>query len=169
MHTHIYAISGHKTRSGYPCLYSSPPSKIAWIYLVLFVRIGAFQWVTPNPNKKICPPATLCLKSHNPTLSCLLAAGKPCAARGFDPANEKIYSIDSDSRKDISQLSAMPPRRTARLQPVRHVIVMRSRICYRIAPLILHRSNLRTPASRRGSAARLVEAEIGGRFTKRDC
>jgi hypothetical protein len=28
------------------------PSKIAWIYLVLFVRNGAFQWVTANPNKK---------------------------------------------------------------------------------------------------------------------
>ena len=28
------------------------PSKIAWFYLVLFVRIGTFQWVTPNPNKK---------------------------------------------------------------------------------------------------------------------
>jgi hypothetical protein len=28
------------------------PSKIAWIYLVLFVRIGTFQWVTANPNKK---------------------------------------------------------------------------------------------------------------------
>jgi hypothetical protein len=24
MHTHIYPNSGHKTRSGYPCLYSSP-------------------------------------------------------------------------------------------------------------------------------------------------
>ena len=29
------------------------PSKIAWFYLVLFVRIGAFQWVTWNPNKKL--------------------------------------------------------------------------------------------------------------------
>jgi hypothetical protein len=28
------------------------PSYFAWLYLVLFVRIGAFQWVTANPNKK---------------------------------------------------------------------------------------------------------------------
>jgi hypothetical protein len=28
------------------------PSKKAWIYLVLFVRIGTFQWVTAIPNKK---------------------------------------------------------------------------------------------------------------------
>ena len=27
------------------------PNKIAWFYLVLFVRIGIFQWVTANPNK----------------------------------------------------------------------------------------------------------------------
>jgi hypothetical protein len=31
------------------------PSKIARFYLVLFVRIGTFQWVTANPNKKSCP------------------------------------------------------------------------------------------------------------------
>jgi hypothetical protein len=40
------------------------PSKIAWICLVLFVRIRAFQWVTANPNKKIsclsdCPSPDL--------------------------------------------------------------------------------------------------------------
>jgi hypothetical protein len=27
------------------------PNKIAWIYLVLFVRIGTYQWVTAIPNK----------------------------------------------------------------------------------------------------------------------
>jgi hypothetical protein len=26
---------------------------LAWFYLVLFVRIGPFQWVTSNPNKKL--------------------------------------------------------------------------------------------------------------------
>jgi hypothetical protein len=31
------------------------PSKIAWFYLVLFVRIGTFQWVTTNPNKNFLP------------------------------------------------------------------------------------------------------------------
>jgi hypothetical protein len=29
------------------------PSKIAWICLVSFVRIGAFQWVTTIPNKNL--------------------------------------------------------------------------------------------------------------------
>src|SRR3984957_20084973 len=33
------------------------PSKIAWFYLVLFVQIGTFQWVTTNPNKNF-PPAS---------------------------------------------------------------------------------------------------------------
>jgi hypothetical protein len=28
------------------------PSEMAWIWLVLFVRIGTFQWATANPNKK---------------------------------------------------------------------------------------------------------------------
>jgi hypothetical protein len=28
------------------------PNKNAWIDLVLFVRIGTFQWVTRKPNKK---------------------------------------------------------------------------------------------------------------------
>src|SRR3984957_481947 len=31
------------------------PSNFAWFYLVLFVRIGTFQSVTANPNKKIFP------------------------------------------------------------------------------------------------------------------
>jgi hypothetical protein len=30
-----------------------PPKKKAWISLDSFGRIGAFQWVTANPNKKI--------------------------------------------------------------------------------------------------------------------
>jgi hypothetical protein len=45
------------------------PSKIAWFYLVLFVGIGTFQWVTANPSKKSCPPVTLCPKSRNQALS----------------------------------------------------------------------------------------------------
>src|SRR5271166_6801078 len=32
------------------------PSKNAWIYLVLFVRIGTFQWVTAFPNRKFSLP-----------------------------------------------------------------------------------------------------------------
>jgi hypothetical protein len=32
------------------------PSKIAWISLVLFVRIGTFQWVTAEKIKKFLAP-----------------------------------------------------------------------------------------------------------------
>src|SRR5271165_3776087 len=32
------------------------PSKNPWICLVLFVRIGTFQWVAAIPNKKFSPP-----------------------------------------------------------------------------------------------------------------
>jgi hypothetical protein len=53
MRTHIYSISGHKTRSGGPCLYSSPESKFPFISFYLFFGIGAFQWVTADSNKKL--------------------------------------------------------------------------------------------------------------------
>jgi hypothetical protein len=39
-------IKPSKTKHG-----QTQPSKIAWFDLVLFVRIGAFQWVMANPNK----------------------------------------------------------------------------------------------------------------------
>ena len=45
------------------------PRKKAWISLDSFGRIGTYQWVTTNPNKKIFSPVTLCLKSHNPLLA----------------------------------------------------------------------------------------------------
>jgi hypothetical protein len=32
------------------------PNKIGWICLVLFVRIGTYQWVTAIPNKIFSPP-----------------------------------------------------------------------------------------------------------------
>jgi hypothetical protein len=40
------------------------PSKKAWISLDSFGRIGTYQWVTANPNKKIFSRATLCPKCH---------------------------------------------------------------------------------------------------------
>ena len=43
-------INPNKTKPG-----QIKPSKIAWFNLVLFVRIGTFQWVTANPNKKSLP------------------------------------------------------------------------------------------------------------------
>jgi hypothetical protein len=33
------------------------PSKIAWIYLVLFGGIGTFQWVTAEKIKNFSPPS----------------------------------------------------------------------------------------------------------------
>jgi hypothetical protein len=35
------------------------PNKMAWICLVLFVRIGTFQWVAPIPNKNFFPALRL--------------------------------------------------------------------------------------------------------------
>ena len=64
------------------------PSKIAWFYLVLFVRIGAFQWVTANPNKNISPHVTLCPKRHTHVLSGCLRAASIVGIRA-DPLTEK--------------------------------------------------------------------------------
>jgi hypothetical protein len=60
------------------------PSKIAWFYLVLFVRIRTFQWVTANPNKKIFPYVTLWLNGNAYSLLASPCRGVPKAA--FDPA-----------------------------------------------------------------------------------
>jgi hypothetical protein len=43
-------INPNKTKQG-----QIKPSKIAWFNLVLFVRIGTFQWVIVNPNKNSSP------------------------------------------------------------------------------------------------------------------
>jgi hypothetical protein len=79
------------------------PRKKAWISLDSFGRIGPYQWVTTNPNKKIFSPVTLCLKCHKP-----MVAPAPSAPRGFDPAIGQIYSMDSDLRKYISQAFCFP-------------------------------------------------------------
>jgi hypothetical protein len=52
--------------------------------LVLFVRIGTFQWVTANPNKKIFPYVTLWLNGNAYSLLASPCRGVPKAA--FDPA-----------------------------------------------------------------------------------
>ena len=52
MHTHIYQNSGHKTRSGYPCLYSSP--YFIWICLV----------AKPNPRPRAHRFAAASLKDR---------------------------------------------------------------------------------------------------------
>jgi hypothetical protein len=96
------------------------PRKKAWISLDSFGRIGTYQGVTANPNKKIFSPVTLCLKSHN-----RLSRAAPARPAGFDQATGQIYSMDSDSRKDICQAFCFPTRRRITIAAVRHVIVMR--------------------------------------------
>jgi hypothetical protein len=62
--------------------------------LVLFVRIGAFQWVTANPNKKIDSasnsPLGLCAKRLKRAL--LSSSGQAPATRVLDSASENIYN-----------------------------------------------------------------------------
>jgi hypothetical protein len=58
------------------------PNKKAWISLDSFGRIGAFQWVTANPNKKIFPsfsPGAECLKPSSGQARAFLSAGKDIA------------------------------------------------------------------------------------------
>jgi hypothetical protein len=45
---------GPRKTKGNPRKTHQNPRKNPWIYLDLFVRIGTFQWVTADPNKKIC-------------------------------------------------------------------------------------------------------------------
>src|SRR4029077_18302335 len=69
------------------------PSKKAWISLDSFGRIGTFQWVTTNPNKKIFSLITLWPnyhKSHSSALS--LEAGPQ--GHGFDLTDRKTYNMN---------------------------------------------------------------------------
>jgi hypothetical protein len=53
------------------------PRKKAWIHLDLFGGFEDFQWVTPNPNKKISGPR-LCMK--RPTAVSPLSPDRPRSA-----------------------------------------------------------------------------------------
>ena len=63
---------------------------MAWTCLVLFVRIGTFQWVTANPNKNNPAPVSDPVRNVSGFHSSFLL-GPPLARRGFDPANGKTY------------------------------------------------------------------------------
>jgi hypothetical protein len=52
------------------------PNKIAWICLVLFVRIGTFQWVMAIPNKKLASSRAVCRLSQAHSTSALRATGQ---------------------------------------------------------------------------------------------
>jgi hypothetical protein len=75
-------------------------SKIAFICFLLFFRIGTFQWVTDDSNKKICACVTLYLKCNN-RISLLSSrsrqkrgSSRSRQKRGFDPAIGKTYNTD---------------------------------------------------------------------------
>jgi hypothetical protein len=75
-----------------------PPSKIAWICSVLFVRIRTFQGVTRNPNKKNPSlPRALCEASQAPSISSFLLS-QPPAHQGaqVDPVIENMVRRPSE-------------------------------------------------------------------------
>jgi hypothetical protein len=63
------------------------PSKIAWISLDLFVRIGIFQWVTSKKIKKIDSRLKLCAKRLRRLFLSFL---KPAARRGMGSIGGRI-------------------------------------------------------------------------------
>jgi hypothetical protein len=69
---------------------------LAWFYLVLFVRIGPFQWVTSNPNKKLFG-----------------AFGVPIAGTGYGLSD--IQSHNSDFCEGNSPSAAIVSKIPARL------------------------------------------------------
>ena len=86
------------------------PSKKAWICFYLFFRIGTFQWVTTDLNKKTFSRVTLYLKCYNGILSPSLPpslspppvlARKP-GARGLGPAIAKRWHIFSGFVKQFA-------------------------------------------------------------------
>ena len=58
-------------------LFQINPSKMAFISFYLFFRIGTFQWVTRNPNKKIELCLRLCAKCLNRASTLVLMAPAP--------------------------------------------------------------------------------------------
>ena len=76
------------------------PSKNAWFYLVLFVQIAAFQWVTVTPNKKSFP-VSHCVS--NVTRLPVHCSGHALLDRDLAPTNRKHYSTHSGLRKEIVQ------------------------------------------------------------------
>jgi hypothetical protein len=71
---------------------------MAWICLVLFVRIGTFQWVTANPNKKI-GLASQVVWNASQTSS---LAGRADRAQ-FDSDHKKTYNTDFCFLQAIAQ------------------------------------------------------------------
>ena len=69
--------------------------------MVLFVRIGAFQWVTREKVKKIDSRLRLCAKRLKRILSLICPLRRPARA-GLNPATKKISNQLSDFCKKMS-------------------------------------------------------------------
>ena len=82
------------------------PSKIAWFYLVLFVRIGAFQWVTANPNKNLsCPCHTVPQMSQSHSRP--VFPRRTAAERGFNRTKGNGITSILDSTQRLLLLTAV--------------------------------------------------------------
>ena len=67
------------------------PSKKAWISLVLFVRIGTFQWVTSEKIKKSTRVSS-CVQNVSKRASPTLFSSRAAWRRQFDPASRNYGS-----------------------------------------------------------------------------
>jgi hypothetical protein len=78
------------------------PSKSPWICLLLFFRIGAFQWVTANPNKKIGPRLNSRLRLRAKRLKRLFSSLLSGAGQGAGLIRRlgKTYTTASVSGKE---------------------------------------------------------------------
>jgi hypothetical protein len=86
-------------------------SKKAFISFHLFVRIGTFQSVTGEKNKKIFPCVTPCLKSHKlHFLSRHRAAGSPSWREGSIQRLGKSISLIRIPVKIFHRLSVSSPQ-----------------------------------------------------------
>src|ERR1700722_18600749 len=77
------------------------PSKIAWFYLVLFVRIGTFQWVTANPNR-IFLPLSHCASNVTVAFS-LPVLPRGAAAKRSSIRRTVRYTIDFGFTQEIAR------------------------------------------------------------------
>ena len=77
-------LAGSTTRPNSSKQNQANPSKIAWIYLVLFVRFGTYQWVTAEKIKNSFSPSP------------------PRSRTGSIPRQGKGIARSSDFRKEIA-------------------------------------------------------------------
>ena len=91
------------------------PNKIAWICLVLFVRIGTYQWVTAIPNKNFSPLA----------LRLIAKRASPGAPSFSDYCNDvgrlPIFARGESKDCGVLSLIRLGPPAAASAEPVRGV------------------------------------------------